>query len=695
MLAALMATGLMSSVAPGASAIQDEALQIIEIPGSGFTVGLPVEWRVWPAEGVAHPMGITATDVGTRQHCSFSLLEGVASAERAAHQTVELVEAQPQQEIVERTFLDLPAGNAVRVAYRLKDAPDDPRFVLNEYYLTVPDGVVSAFCSGDEPPADRWLSVIETIAPLAAAPPLAAPFDPRVEVAAHGFAVDFPSEWLVRSWPGLGPVLEGSIVLRAVTLAHEDGSGGYECLMEDATALPSLADVASLADWRDVLGSTARAPEQRTSEPVVTQIDLPSGPIVRADWERWSGMPATAWIFTDGDRHAALLCRSVSPPDDRWRSVAESFEFLPALGIGSTTPAPAQDDGAPAAADSSPILEALSLLPPGIDAFEFTDWSAIKAAHDGSDVTSASPLTERQRLMLEIARHEATTFPLGLDRLGTWSERWGWDTTDLEWQASCCNAFDFSILRFREDWDAGPFMARLEADGYERRDEAHATSFTLEDGTDAPDRDFLERAIGMEGSTGGAPTPRASVAIAPDGHTVVLVRGPDAHEILKLAAQADPVATAESPFGRVAAALGRPLAARVWNGEHGCWSTGAERDASAGNARLVEAVGELHPYEAFGTSYERPGAGESAVGRYVFAYERAPDAEADLPGRRRLIDEGDSIRYGAPYRERAFTLVDAVTDGRQVVLDVAPVDDSPQTLFDTVIAHDMVFATCG
>jgi len=41
-------------------------------------------------------------------------------------------------------------------------------------------------------------------------------------------------------------------------------------------------------------------------------------------------MPATAWIFTDGDRHAALLCRSVRPPDDRWLSIAESFEFLPA-----------------------------------------------------------------------------------------------------------------------------------------------------------------------------------------------------------------------------------------------------------------------------------------------------------------------------------------------------------------------------
>ena len=332
MLAALMATGMMSAAAPGLSATEDETVRIDRDPGSGYTVELPVAWRIWPAEATVDAMGITATDVAGRQICHFSLMEDVASAERAANETVKLVEAQPQQEVVERTFLDLPAGNAVRVAYRLKDAPDDPRFVLNEYYLTVPDGVVSAHCSGDEPPDDRWLSVVEAITPLAAAPPLAAPFDPRVEVPEHGLAVDFGSEWLVRSWPGLGPVLGGSVLLRAVTLAQEDGPGGHECLIEDDTALLSLSDVASLDDWQDTLVSTAGAQARRTSEPVMTQVGLPSGQTVRADWERWSGMPATAWVFAEGDRRAALLCRSNEPPADGWLSVAESFEFVPAEG---------------------------------------------------------------------------------------------------------------------------------------------------------------------------------------------------------------------------------------------------------------------------------------------------------------------------------------------------------------------------
>jgi len=120
------------------------------------------------------------------------------------------------------------------------------------------------------------------------------------------------------------------------------------------------------------------------------------------------------------------------------------------LGVGGAASWFAQGDDAPGTTPPSPMLEALSLLSPDIDAFEFTHWSALKAIHAGADVTSASPLSERQRLMLDIAHEETPTFPLGLDRLGTWSERWGWDTTDLEWQASCCGDPDFALLRFRE-----------------------------------------------------------------------------------------------------------------------------------------------------------------------------------------------------------------------------------------------------
>jgi hypothetical protein len=330
MLVTLLTTGLALSAAPVLSASEEAATRTTGIPGTDLAVVLPAEWRIWPEEESGHPTEMWATDVATRQICRFSLMEGVTSAEQAAHETVQVMDAHPQQEVVERTFLNVPAGNAVRVAYRVKGMPDDARLVLDEYYISVPDGVLSVHCSGDDPPSDRWLHVVEAIAPTPAGPAASGPFDPRVEVPERGFAVDFPAEWLVRSWGGPGPVLGGSVALRAVTLADEDGSGGYECVIEDDTALSGPSGVASLDEWRGTLISIAGAQERRASDPVVTEVSLPSGLAVRADWEQWSGMPATAWIFTDGGRRAALLCRSVEPPDDGWLSIAATFEFLPA-----------------------------------------------------------------------------------------------------------------------------------------------------------------------------------------------------------------------------------------------------------------------------------------------------------------------------------------------------------------------------
>jgi hypothetical protein len=326
---ALATSLLVASVASAAvsSESEDADSRTTPIPGTGLAVTLPRDWRLWstPPAGDAIVIG---SHMRTRQSCEFGLVAGSRSAEGAAHETLETVAAHPAIEVLGSTFLTVPAGNAVRVSSRHASAPDEDRFVLHEYYITAPDGVASVTCSSDDPPADRWLSIVEAVAPLPADPPASAPFDPRVEVPDHGFAVDFGAEWLVRAWPAPGSVFGGANVLRALTVAGADGSGGYECVVEDDTGLASVPDVGSLDDWQEILISTAGAQKRRTSEPVVTQVSLPSGRTIRADWERWSEMPATAWVFLDSDRRAALLCRSDEPPDDRWLSIAETFEFL-------------------------------------------------------------------------------------------------------------------------------------------------------------------------------------------------------------------------------------------------------------------------------------------------------------------------------------------------------------------------------
>lgn len=77
-----------------------------------------------------------------------------------------------------------------------------------------------------------------------------------------------------------------------------------------------------------------------------------------------------------------------------------------------------EDDTAAAAArsEASPLLAALAYAPAGTYSFDFTDRAALKALHGSADVTSASPLEERQRLVLGMVDAEASGSGFGLDQ---------------------------------------------------------------------------------------------------------------------------------------------------------------------------------------------------------------------------------------------------------------------------------------
>lgn len=352
------------------------------------------------------------------------------------------------------------------------------------------------------------------------------------------------------------------------------------------------------------------------------------------------------------------------------------------------------EDRRPPAPTASPLLEALALMPPASDRFEFVDWTALKRLHGGADVTSASPLPERQQLLLEIARSETSPVPLGLDRLEPWRQRWGWDNTDLAWQAAA--APFVSILRFGDDWDPESFIDRLTAYGYSRDDEPQASVFTPGPGAEPPADAPLERILGLERRIEDEPIVLpASVAVLADRRTVAIVQGDwAAGTLLELADGADPAAVAASPFGRVAGALGRPVAARILHGGYGCSGTGQEQAfLGEDDLALARAVGPLDAYDAFGSGYERAGAGEPVTGRYVFAYEHAEQAEADLSGRRRLLGSGGWTLRGRGDIE--LELVEASTDGPTLVLDVALPTDQPQLLLDLTISRPLPFAICG
>lgn len=375
--------------------------------------------------------------------------------------------------------------------------------------------------------------------------------------------------------------------------------------------------------------------------------------------------------------------------------VATSLAVIPGWPASALSPDDELLASPSARSATSPLLDALAFAPRGIYSFEFTDWTAVKALHGGADVTSASPLEERQRLVLDIVNSEANSSDFGLERLARWPALWGWDNTDLVWEATPWHPpFEpaAKVLRFRDDWDPEPFTARLEALGYSRRDGRSGTLFSgPPDFTAGPDTEAILDADEL--LLTAAPH---SVAISQDGRTVAIREGDRADKLLKIAARADPAEVAAGPFGRAAAALGRPVTATIVDREAGCsWVVPADVDYSEDMNTLARSVGPLHPYQALGMGYERAGPGAPAMGRFVFVYERAKQATADLAGRRTLIDEGYSSRHGQPYRDAAFTLVAASAEDRNLILDVTPLNDKPSVFQDLLIGRSLSFATCG
>jgi hypothetical protein len=298
----------------------------VEMTEAGIAVTFPPGWRLW-SPGQPDEVLLVASEVPKRQACQVFPPEEFASTSEAAD--VLFGDPHPSIEILERAVVDLPAGDAVRVFWKYEVAPDEPRYTFYDYYVGTPTGVMSLSCTGEEPPADRWLDIVASIEPLEVGDSASETFDSRVVVPDPGFALDLPAEWLVKAWPEWqSVVLGGDFVLRAQTAMG--GPTDSDCWIENATGSPNSTDVRSIDDWRETLIASAEAQQQRATEPVVTDVVLPSGGAVRADWRRFNGMPATAWAFEDDMRRVVLFCRSQEPPPDRWRAIAQSFEFLPA-----------------------------------------------------------------------------------------------------------------------------------------------------------------------------------------------------------------------------------------------------------------------------------------------------------------------------------------------------------------------------
>jgi hypothetical protein len=364
-------------------------------------------------------------------------------------------------------------------------------------------------------------------------------------------------------------------------------------------------------------------------------------------------------------------------------------------GVSRTAPAPVAApaaEPAPSAASVFPALQAaLAFVPPTAQQLYFTNWAAIKAAGGASAVTGASPLDTKMELLLELDKSHAPTSGFGLAYLSRQWEQWGWDTTDLLWEATIQGegppAF---VLRLRDDFDMGKLQDRFETRGFVREDQNGAILYTHD----------LDLTVDWRTELGVF-----NAAVLPEEHILIHASSPEALQPVLDAYSSGANWRGLSIPTALAAALDDPLAAILLPGPEVCATFGPaalmdillhgeqpDADELAAIQRQFFGEAPLHPYLGLAVGYRymegRP------AGTIVFEYPSTEAAAEDLAARRQLAAEGQSLVAEAPIRDRLFTLESAAVSGSSLRLDVRPADDRPRRLFDMLSRRDMPFAAC-
>jgi len=334
---------------------------------------------------------------------------------------------------------------------------------------------------------------------------------------------------------------------------------------------------------------------------------------------------------------------------------------------------PSVDDG---------LATALAFVTPKTANLGFTDWKAMKASNGLEALTSSIPEDIRIGAMIELTRVEAPYASFGLDRLIGHAEAWGWDSTDLDWEAALFgDEGGVAVLRFREGFDLAPFIARLDEHGFD--EEAVG--------------DVVIRSHEMDLTEGWLRTTDFGIlntALLPDGRTLVLASGREALD----ATLANDGGPATELLEHVASGVG-PIHSVIFEfGSDICghYDPRLFPDVHPDNATLIDDVLPLRAWDALALTTGRDATGEPH-GRLLLSFPTADDAglAAEAEKRGRLARDGISPRMGEPFADVVFTASDGVADAGVVTIDLQPIDGRLTGLASAVLSRDLLPAMCG
>ena len=334
------------------------------------------------------------------------------------------------------------------------------------------------------------------------------------------------------------------------------------------------------------------------------------------------------------------------------------------------------------AAPETPYLEqALAQMPADAIQFAFTDWQRVRSYHGFSGNSQHTSRDERAAYMLDVMQMSQAAAQMDSAQFLFQAENWGWDSTDLLWEAQAHWRWlteSVYLLRFRDDFDFTPLRALLQNRDFTAADHGGHTIHTVPLGHN-PDWHFRSNLA------------HHAIAILPDEKLLIMAPTPDPiHRVIAVRAGVADALLGQRGVNHAVDPLRDQAAVVMQLGASACRRFG-RRPATGRRSNLA-------PYTllAAGYRYEE----ERQTDILLFHYAKAEEALADLDGRRAFLESGNSIRRDVSYA-RQFTLKEATVDGPLIRFRLAPTaalrrsSGWPQTLLGWIQDGDARFAGCS
>lgn len=318
------------------------------------------------------------------------------------------------------------------------------------------------------------------------------------------------------------------------------------------------------------------------------------------------------------------------------------------------------------------LQEALSLAPADVDRVSWTDWDAVRREL-GADL-GADPSAEEVRSFLDAA-FTADLSPMSalVTSAPVMQQKFGFSPATLEWELFAQSADGaVELMRVGDDVPLGGVADRLETLGFSAPED--------DDGVWVGGGDVLA-------TIDSSLTPELQhVAILADQQLVV--SSDQAGFLERAVAVARGDGGAADDLAELTADLGDATAAAIYDGAHACEKLAmvqADDDARAEADQLIAAAGGVHPLTGFAMARL---AGDDI--RVVLQVEDEDDAAGDADARAALA-AGPAPGQGGSFTDR-FTVVRAGSRGREVTLDLRPVDGG--YVLSDLTNGPVLFATC-